>query len=65
MKLSLSPGLCALLFVASLIGGYAQTASSPADAITSAVADPARPEGDRNRDVARKPVESLHRGQTR
>jgi hypothetical protein len=60
MKLTLSAGLCALLFAgASLIGGYAQAASSLADVITSAVADPARPEGDRNRDVARKPVESL------
>jgi predicted methyltransferase len=53
-------GLCAMLIAdASLIGGYAQCASSPADVITSAVADPAPPEGDRNRDVARKPVESL------
>ena len=59
MKLTLSAGLCALLFAgASLIGGNAQAASSLA-VITSAVADPARPEGDRNRDVARKPVESL------
>ena len=60
MKLTLSAGLCAPLFAgASLIGGYAQAASSLADVITSAVADPARPEGDRNRDVARQPVESL------
>jgi predicted methyltransferase len=60
MKLTLSAGLCALLFVgACLIGRHAQAASSPADAITSAVANPARPEGDRKRDVARKPVESL------
>jgi hypothetical protein len=57
MKLTLSAGLCALLFAgASLIGGYAQAVSSLADVITSAVADPARPEGDRSRDVARKPV---------
>jgi hypothetical protein len=57
MKLTLSAGLCALLFAGpSLIGGYAQAASSLADVITSAVADPARPEGDRSRDVARKPV---------
>jgi predicted methyltransferase len=36
MKLTLSAGLCALLFAgASLIGGYAQAASSPADVITS------------------------------
>jgi predicted methyltransferase len=60
MKLTLSAGLCALLFAgADLIGEYAQAASSLADAITSAVADPARPQGDRNRDVARRLVESL------
>jgi predicted methyltransferase len=60
MKLLLSAGLCALLFAgASLIGGYAQAAGSVANAITSAVADPARPESDRNRDAARKPAESL------
>ena len=60
MKLTLSAGLCALLFAgASLVGGYAKAAGSLADLITSAVADPARPEGDRKRDVARKPVESL------
>src|SRR3981189_1198682 len=61
MKLTLSAGLSALLFAgAGLIGGgYAQAARSLPYVITSAVADPARPEGDRNRDVARKPVESL------
>jgi predicted methyltransferase len=60
MKPTLSGGLCALLFAgAGVIGGYAQAASSVADVITSAVADPARPPGDRNRDAARKPVESL------
>src|SRR5260221_7396055 len=60
MKLTLSAILCARLFAgASLIGGYAQAANSLSEVITSAVADPARPEGDRNRDVARKPVESL------
>jgi predicted methyltransferase len=60
MKLTLSAGLCALLFAgADLIGAYAQAASSLADVIASTVADPARPEGDRNRDAARKPVESL------
>jgi predicted methyltransferase len=60
MKLTLSAGLCALLFAgASLIGGYAQAASSVANAIASAVADPLRPESDRNRDAARKPAESL------
>jgi predicted methyltransferase len=60
MKLTLSAGLCALLFAgASLSGGYAQADTSLAKVITSAVTDPARPEGDRNRDAARKPVESL------
>ncbi|MES2148650.1 MAG: methyltransferase [Pseudomonadota bacterium] len=60
MRLMLSAGLCALLFVgASLTGRYAQAASSPADTIASAVADRGRPEADRNRDAARKPVESL------
>ncbi len=59
MRFTLCAGLCKLLLAGALIGGYAQAASSQADAITSAVADPARPEGDRNRDVARKPVESL------
>jgi hypothetical protein len=60
MKFTPSASLCALLFAgASLSGGYAQAAGSLADTITSAVADPGRPEGDRNRDVARKPVESL------
>ncbi|HEX3913264.1 MAG TPA: hypothetical protein VHW71_07145 [Steroidobacteraceae bacterium] len=60
MKLTLFAVLCALLFAGgSLIGGYAQAAGSRADIITSAVADPARPAGDRSRDAARKPVESL------
>jgi predicted methyltransferase len=60
MKLMLSAGLCGLLFAsASLIGGYAQAATSVANAIASAVADPARPESDRNRDAARRPAESL------
>src|ERR1035438_5977201 len=60
MKLTLSAGLCVLLFAGfGLIGGYAQAASSVANAIASAVADPARPESDRNRDAARKPAESL------
>ena len=45
MKLTLSAGLCALLFAgASLIGGYTQAAGPPADVITSAVADPTRPQ---------------------
>ena len=60
MKLTFSAGFCALLISgASLIGGYPAAASSPTDAIASAIADSARPEGDRNRDAARKPVESL------
>jgi predicted methyltransferase len=60
MRLTLSAGLCALLFAgAGLIGGAAQAAGSPTDLITSAVADPARPEGERGRDAARKPVQSL------
>jgi predicted methyltransferase len=60
MNLTLSAGLCALLFAnASLIGVNAHAASSVADLIRLAVADPARPESDRNRDAARKPVESL------
>jgi predicted methyltransferase len=60
MKLTPPAGLYALLFAAaSLIGGYAQAATSLAEVITSAVADAGRPEGDRNRDLARKPIESL------
>ncbi len=61
MKFMFSAGLCALLVSgAGLFGTYARAANSPDDVITSAVADPARPEGDRSRDAARKPVESLH-----
>ena len=59
MKLTFSAGLCALLFAACFMGGYPQAAGSQSDVIASAVADAARPEGDRNRDAARKPVESL------
>jgi predicted methyltransferase len=60
MKLTLSASLFALLYAgANLIGGHAQAAGSRADAITSAIADPARSQGDRDRDAARKPVESL------
>lgn len=60
MKLTLSARLCTLLFIGvGLIGGHVQAAGSLTDVITSAVADPARPEADRNRDAARKPVESL------
>jgi hypothetical protein len=59
MKLTLSAALYALLFAgAGLIAGYAQAAGSLADVITAAVADPTRPQADRNRDAARKPVES-------
>jgi predicted methyltransferase len=60
VKLTLSVSLCALLSVgAGLISRYAPAASSLADVIGAAVADPARPEGDRNRDAARKPAEAL------
>jgi predicted methyltransferase len=60
MKLPLSASLFALLYAGTnLIGGHAQAAGSPADAITSAIADPARSQGDRDRDAARKPAESL------
>ena len=60
MKLTLSAGFCTLLLAgAGLIGGHAQAGSTLADRIASAVADPTRPEGDRNRDEARKPAESL------
>jgi predicted methyltransferase len=60
MKSTLSAGLCVLLFAgASLTGAHAQSASPVANAIASAVADPARPESDRNRDAARKPADSL------
>lgn len=61
MKFTPSACLWALLSAGTglLIGGYAQAAASVTPVITSAVADPDRPEGDRNRDAARKPVESL------
>jgi predicted methyltransferase len=60
LKLPLPASPCVLLLAGfGLIGGYAQAASSVANAVESAVADPARPESDRNRDAARKPAESL------
>ena len=60
MKTTLSTGLCALMFFgANLCGGHPQAADSPTAAITAAVADPARSDTDRNRDAARRPVESL------
>ena len=59
MKLTLSAGLCALLFSGANWAGYSPAADSLTDIIASAIADPARPESDRNRDAARKPVESL------
>ena len=60
MRLTLSPGICALLVAcACLIGAYAQSTVAQPDLIASAIADPARPEGDRTRDVVRKPAESL------
>jgi predicted methyltransferase len=60
MKVLIAAGFRALLVAGvSLIGGYGQAAPSLADVIQSAVADTARPEADRSRDAARKPVESL------
>jgi len=60
MKSTPCAGLCALLLSgASAIAGYAQAGGSLPDLIASAVADPARPLKDRDRDGARKPVESL------
>jgi predicted methyltransferase len=60
MKLTQSLGLGALLCaVAGLIGGHARAANAAALAIEYAVADPSRPDVDRNRDEARKPAESL------
>lgn len=60
MKLTLYAGICVLLFgAAGFMGGYVQAADSIAAVITSAVADRTRPEADRARDEARKPVESL------
>jgi len=60
MKLTLSAALCALLAAAaSLTGQQAQAAHSQSDVIAAAVADPTRPQADRARDEARKPVESL------
>jgi predicted methyltransferase len=60
MKLTLPAGGGALLLVAAcLLGGHAQTAGAVAGVIAAAVADPARPEGDRGRDAARKPGETL------
>jgi predicted methyltransferase len=60
MKFTLSAGLCALLFAgANLYGGLAQAAGSPADFITAALDNPARPDADRTRDAARKPAETL------
>jgi predicted methyltransferase len=60
MKLTLSAALCALLAAtASLTGQQAQAAHSQAGVIAAAVADPTRPQADRARDEARKPIESL------
>lgn len=60
MKLTLAAGFRAMLLTgASFIGGSAQAATTLPVVIASAVADPARPESDRNRDSARKPAESL------
>lgn len=60
MKSTLHAGLCALLLAgAGLVGRHAQAAGSLADPLASAVADPARPDSDRARDTARKPIEAL------
>jgi predicted methyltransferase len=58
MKSTLSAALCTLLIAGAGFIGPARSASAP-DVVASAVADPARPQSDRDRDVARKPVESL------
>ena len=60
MKLTLSVALCTLLLTgAGLTGGDARAAGTLAVALKAAVADPTRPQSDRNRDEARKPVEAL------
>jgi predicted methyltransferase len=60
MKLAFSTGFRALLVAGfSLVCGYGQAAPTLTDVIQSAVADLARPQDDRDRDGARKPVESL------
>lgn len=60
MKLPPSAGLYALLMAgAGLIGGYAHAARSLTELITAAVANPARPQADRNHDGARKPIDTL------
>ncbi len=51
-----------LAIVALAVGGFAAVGSAhakAADAITVAVADPSRPEADRQRDANRKPAETL------
>lgn len=59
MKLMPSAALSAFLLAGAGLIGHAQAATSSTAAITAAVADPARPEADRSRDAARKPVETL------
>jgi len=60
MKLTLFAGLCGLLLAGTgLCGGPAHAAASTASAISAAVTNPARSQTDRNRDAARKPIESL------
>ncbi len=52
---------CVLLALASTssLSGAASAAGSPADAIAAAIADPARPTTDTDRDANRKPAETL------
>jgi predicted methyltransferase len=59
MKLRFSAGVFALLAAAGFIGVDAHAAGSAAEAIVSAVADQSRPQVDRHRDEARKPVQTL------
>jgi len=58
--LALLSAACGLLFASGAEGpGSAAKAGDVPDAIARAVADPARPEGDRARDADRKPAEVL------
>jgi predicted methyltransferase len=59
MNSTLSAGLCTLLFTGASFIAPARSATTHVDVIAAAVADAARPQSDRDRDVARKPVESL------
>jgi predicted methyltransferase len=60
MRSLVSASLCGLLCVAASFScAPAHAADSRANAIAAAVADPSRPQTDRDRDTARKPVETL------